>query len=64
VLTKLYENGFGKDVLVHRIVAEQFLDKAHTTETVNHKNKDKSDNCVDNLEWATHSENMIHANMH
>jgi len=64
VLTKLYVNGIGKDVLVHRVVAEHFLDKAHTTEVVNHKNKDKSDNRVVNLGWATHSENMIHANAH
>lgn len=50
----------GSHYFVHRLVANAFLDPAHTTEVVNHKNGDKSDNRVENLEWNTFSENTQH----
>jgi hypothetical protein len=46
---------------VHRLVAQAFLPSSHTTETVNHKNGVKTDNRVENLEWATRAENVLHA---
>lgn len=45
---------------IHRLVAENFLPEAHTKETVNHKNFDKTDNRVENLEWMTNLENIRH----
>jgi len=45
---------------IHRLVAENFLPEAHTVETVNHKNFDKKNNSVENLEWMTFSENIQH----
>lgn len=47
--------------LVHRIVAEVFLGLDPDREYVNHKDSTPSNNHVTNLEWCTHSENMLHS---
>ena len=46
---------------IHRLVATAFIANPGKRRTVNHKNGDRTDNRVENLEWATHSENQLHA---
>ena len=47
---------------VHRLVALAFLSKKKSSdEVVNHKNGNKKDNSLANLEWMSHKENAIHS---
>lgn len=51
-----------KTIAVHRLVAIAFLENDDMTKIeVNHKNANKQDNRVENLEWVTPQENKAHA---
>jgi len=53
-------NGERHDYGIHRFVALAFIPNPEGKPTVNHLNEVKSDNCVQNLEWATTAEQNIH----
>lgn len=46
---------------IHRLVAEAFISNPDNKPTVNHIDANKENNCTTNLEWSTHSEQMVHA---
>jgi hypothetical protein len=54
-------DGKNKGKLVHRLVAETFLPNPSEKKEVNHKNCDKYDNSLSNLEWCTPGENLLHS---
>ena len=51
-------NGFNKRYYVHRLIAQTFIPNPNNKPYIDHINKDKTDNRVENLRWATNSENI------
>lgn len=57
----LCKNNTTKRHSVHRLVALAFIPNTENKECVNHLDNNGEHNTVDNLEWCTHAENMLHA---
>ena len=60
-IVSLYKNGGQYTKKVHRLVCSAFYGEPGNGFEINHKNGDKSDNSLSNLEWYTGSENIQHA---
>ncbi len=58
---KLCRNGKHSTKRVHRIVAEAFIDNPYGYDEVNHIDSNRENNCVENLEWINHRENVYQA---
>ena len=54
----LYKNKKQTKKLVHRLVAIAFIPNPDNLPCINHKDCNPQNNCVDNLEWVTHQQNM------
>lgn len=51
-------NNKKKTCYLHRLVLSSFTDNTDGSLDVNHKDEDKDNNCLSNLEWMTHLENI------
>ena len=56
----LNKDGKKKQYFVHRLVATAFCDNLMGYTEVNHKDEDKQNNCMENLEWCTSKQNCNH----
>lgn len=54
----LRKGGKTRNMLIHRLVADAFIENHNNLSTVNHKNEDKQDNRADNLEWMSLTDNL------
>ena len=54
----LWKNGQYKRYYVHRLVAEAFIDNPNNYKEVNHKDENKTNNVVSNLEWCDRKYNQ------
>ena len=59
-MVKLTINGIKKDYLIHRLVAMMYVPNPLNLPQVNHKDKNRQNNCYTNLEWVSVQNNMKH----
>lgn len=57
----LYKDKKRRTKLIHRLVAEAFLDRPNGKDYINHKDYNPENNHVDNLEWCTQKENVLYS---
>jgi hypothetical protein len=57
----VYREGRDSYEMIHRLLAEAFIPNPEGKSCVNHKDGNKQNNSLSNLEWMTHQENNQHA---
>ena len=57
----LYSNGNVRHIKVHILVAKSFIENPNGYSDINHKDGNKTNNRIDNLEWCDRSHNIQHA---
>ena len=57
----LCKDGKMKSYLIHRLVAQAFIPNPDNFDEVNHKDLNKKNNSIENLEWVTRKDNRNHA---
>jgi len=57
----LWNKQKAKNITIHRLVAQYFIPNQEGKREVNHKDLDKTNNAISNLEWVTPKENSTHA---
>lgn len=60
----LSKDNIHKTLLIHRLVAEHFIPNPNNLQCVNHKDENKLNNNVDNLEWCDYKYNNTYKNIH
>lgn len=58
---KLSKSSKRETIYIHQAVANLFISKVEYKPILNHKDGNKLNNHIDNLEWCTYSENLQHA---
>ena len=58
----LSKNGIQKQYSVHRLVAQAFIPNINNLPIINHKDEDRTNNSVDNLEWCDYKYNVNYGN--
>lgn len=56
----LWKNNKSKRYYVHRLVAETFIPNPNNLPQVNHKDLNKDNNTIENLEWINDADNKLH----
>lgn len=57
VIVTLKKDGKNSRHRIHRLVAQAFIPNPENLSQVNHKDENKENNCIDNLEWCTNNYN-------
>ena len=62
LFVKLFKNNKAKTYYIHRLVAEHFIPNPNNYKEVNHKDENKTNNVVTNLEWCDRKYNVNYSN--
>ena len=60
LMVALYKNKIRKNYQIHQLVAKSFIENPNNFNEINHKDFDKTNNCISNLEWIDHYSNILH----